>query len=197
MIILGLTGGIATGKSTIAHFLKRMKIPIYDADVAVHALLGKKGAAVEKVSALFPGVEKNGAIDRRKLGEAVFGKPERLQQLERLMHPLVRAQEQTFIKRMRYARKAAVALEIPLLFELGDEARMDKVITTTAPRFIQTRRALARKHMNPEKLAAILLRQLSNAERQRRADAVIHTGLGKAHTLRELKTALARWGVRR
>jgi dephospho-CoA kinase len=194
VIVLGLTGSIGMGKSTIADVLKRLGVPVHDADAAVHKLLGRGGRAVAKVAALFPDALKDGAIDRRALGRLVFGDPGALARLETILHPLVRSEEKRFLARHRRAGEPIVALDIPLLYETGGETRCDAVIVVTAPRRVQLGRVLRRAGMTRQRLAAIEARQTSDAEKRRRADYLVPTGLGKreshrrvARILRELR----------
>ncbi|MGH7074760.1 MAG: dephospho-CoA kinase [Stellaceae bacterium] len=187
MIVLGLTGGIGMGKSTAAAMLRRMKVPVHDADRAVHDLLGPRGGAVAAVVQEFPGVEAGGAIDRAVLGRRVFGDAAALRRLEAILHPLVRDDERRFLRRMCLHRVSLAVLDIPLLFETGGEARVDGVIVVTAPAFLQRRRVLARPGMSATRLAAILARQTPDQVRRRRADFIVPTGLGRAVTFRHLR----------
>ena len=191
MIVLGLTGSLGMGKTTAAAMLRTLGVPVHDADRAVHRLLARGGAAVAPVTAAFPGVEKGGAIDRTALGRRVFGNPQELRRLERILHPLVRREEQQFLKRMRARRVPVVALDIPLLFETGGERRCDKVIVVTAPPFIQRARVMARPGMTEARFRAVLAQQMPDAEKRRRADFVVPTGLGRAVTQRHLRRILA------
>jgi dephospho-CoA kinase len=186
MIVLGLTGSIGMGKSTVAAILRRLHVPVHDADATVHRLLGRGGRGVAKVAALFPDAVKGGAVDRRVLGRIVFGDPAALARLERILHPMVRREEARFLAEQRRAGQAIVALDIPLLYETGGEARCDAVIVVGAPRRLQLGRVLGRAGMTAEKLAAIEARQLSDAEKRRRADYVVPTGLGKRESFRRV-----------
>ena len=190
MIVLGLTGSLGMGKTTAAAMLRMLGVPVHDADRAVHRLLARGGAAVAPVAAAFPGAERGGAIDRTALGRRVFGNPQELRRLERLLHPLVRREEQQFLKRMRARRVPIVALDIPLLFETGGERRCDKVIVVTAPPFIQRARVMARPGMTEERFRAVLAQQMPDAEKRRRADFVVPTGLGRAVARRHLRRIL-------
>ena len=192
MIILGLTGSVGMGKSTAAREFRRLHIPVHDADKAVHRLLGRGGRAVADVAAAFPGVLKDGAIDRIALGRQVFADPAALKRLEGILHPLVRAAERRFIARARRQRRKLVVLDIPLLFETGGQARCDKVLVVSAPRRIQLARVMARPGMTAERLAGVEARQMPDAEKRRRADIVIETGLGRRHSLAKLRRELKR-----
>ena len=186
MVVLGLTGSIGMGKSTVAGMLRRLQVPVHDADVAVHRLLARGGGAVAKVAAAFPDALKAGAIDRPALGRIVFGDPAALARLERILHPLVRKEEARFLAAQRRAGEAIVALDIPLLYETGGEKRCDAVIVVTAPRRVQRGRVLGRRGMTAAKLAGIEARQLSDAEKRRRADYLVPTGLGKRESFRRV-----------
>jgi dephospho-CoA kinase len=190
MIVLGLTGGVGMGKSTAAAMLRRMRVPVHDADGAVHKLLARGGGGVAAVAREFPGVEAAGAIDRPVLGRRVFADPTALRRLEAILHPLVRADGAAFLRRLRRRRAPVAVLDIPLLFETGGERRVDAVILVTAPAFLQRRRVLARPGMSEARLAAILKRQTPDAVRRRRADFIVPTGLGRAVTYRRLRRIL-------
>jgi dephospho-CoA kinase len=187
MIVLGLTGSLAMGKSTAASFLIRMGLPLHDADAAVHALLGPQGAAVAEIDAAFPGVCRGEEIDRAALGRLVFQDPTALARLEAILHPRVRAMALDFLKRQRRRGCRIAVLDIPLLFETGGEKLCDAVIVVTAPRFLQETRALSRPGMTREKLAGIRARQLPETDKCRRADFVIQTGREKGYTFRQLR----------
>jgi len=178
MIIVGLTGSIGMGKTTAANYLKRLGIPVHEADAEVHKLMAPGGAAVAAVLQAFPGVVSNGMIDRQKLGNAVFGKPDELARLEAILHPLVREDSIRWCEKQKAKGAKLVVLDIPLLYEIGRENDCDLVWVVSAPAFIQRRRVLARFGITPEKLNAVLARQLPDSEKRRRADAVIYTGFG-------------------
>ena len=188
MIVLGLTGSVGMGKSTAAAMLRRLGIAVHDSDAAVHRLLAPKGAAVAAVAAAFPGVRrKDGGIDRPALGARVFADPAALRRLERILHPLVRLSQQRFLARARARRRKLVVLDIPLLFESGGAQRCDKVAVVSAPAFLQRARVLARPGMTEARFAAILAQQMPDAEKRRRADYVVASGLGRAFTFRRLR----------
>mgnify|MGYP001069440748 CR=1 FL=1 len=190
MRIIGLTGSIGMGKTTVAAALRRMKIPVHDADAAVHRLSARGGAAVEAVEAAFPGVVKDGAIDRQELGRRVFRDPAALARLEAILHPLVRQATRRFIARNRAMRRKLVVLDVPLLFETGGDVGCDAVIVVSAPRFVQLSRVLGRPGMTPERLAGIEARQMPDREKRRRADFVVPTGLDRRTALRAIRRAV-------
>jgi dephospho-CoA kinase len=186
MIVLGLTGSIGMGKSTAAAVLRQMGIPVHDADISVHRLMAHHGAAVGFIEAAFPGVVATGAVDRTVLGKRVFGDPAALSCLESILHPMVREQERIFLRACRARGRRIAVLDVPLLFETGGEKRCDAVIVVSAPQFLQDQRVLRRKGMSPKRLAEVKARQMPDAEKRRRADFVVQTGMGK----RASRTAL-------
>jgi dephospho-CoA kinase len=182
MIVLGLTGSIAMGKSTAAAMFRRLGVPVYDADRTVHRLLSEGGAAVPLVAAAFPGVVVEGAIDRQLLGARVFGNAATLHELEHILHPLVARERQRFLRAARLQGRRLVVLDIPLLFETGGERMCDAVAVVSAPAPLQYARLLQRPGMSPEQIAMVMRRQMPDEEKRRRADFIIPTGLGKAPT---------------
>lgn len=186
MMILGLTGSIAMGKTTARQMLEALRVPVHDADATVHRLFAAGGAAVAPIAAAFPEAVVDGAVDRARLSRAVLGNEAAFRHLEAIVHPLVRAAEADFLKRQRLARRPLVVLDVPLLFETGGEARCDAVMVMSAPPFLQRQRVLKRPGMTEAKFRAILARQMPDAQKRRRADWVIPTGLGKALTRRTL-----------
>ena len=190
MKILGLTGSIGMGKTTAAAMLRRLGVPVHDADATVHALFAVGGAAVAAVDAAFPGVVAGGAVDRGRLGAVVFGDPAALKRLEAIVHPLVRAAERDFLARQRRLGAALVVLDVPLLLETGGGRRCHKVAVVSCAAFLQAQRVLSRRGMTAERLAAIRAKQMSDAEKRRLADFIIPTGMGKPLALRRLKAAV-------
>lgn len=187
MKILGLTGSIGMGKSTAAAMLRRLGVPVHDADAIVHRLLARGGAAVAQIETAFPGVVRDGAVDRQELGRRVFGQPAELRCLEAILHPLVRRAETAFLKRHRRTGTPLVVLDIPLLFETGGDRRCDAVAVVSCPAFLQAQRVLRRPGMTAARLAAIRAQQMPDREKRRRADFVLPSGAGKAPVLRGLK----------
>ena len=198
MIVLGLTGSIGMGKSTAAAMLRRLGVPLFDADLVVHGLLAPSGAAVSAVSAAFPGVETEaGGIDRALLGQRVFTNPAALRRLEEILHPMVAAEEKRFLARSRARRVALVVLDIPLLFETGAERRCDYVLVVSAPALVQRQRVMRRPGMTEIRLAAILRKQVPDHRKRQRADFVVPTGAGRGVTLRRLKAIVRLLRTRR
>jgi len=176
MIVLGLTGSIAMGKSTTAAMFRDAGVPVHDSDEAVHRVYA--GAAVPLVETRFPGTVVDAVVDRGRLSAIVLTDPDALRDLERIVHPLVRADADAFIERNRDAGVPLVVLDIPLLFETGGTGRVDRIAVVTADAEVQRQRVLARPGMTEEKFAAILARQTPDAEKRRRADYIIDTGKG-------------------
>jgi dephospho-CoA kinase len=191
MIVLGLTGSVGMGKSTAAAMLRRLGVPVHDADATVHRLMAPGGAAVAAVAKAFPDMRrKDGGIDRVALGRRVFADAKALQRLERILHPLVRQSQQSFLAAARARREPLVVLDVPLLFESGGKARWDKVLVVSAPAAVQRARVMARPGMTEVRLRAILAKQMPDAEKRRRADYVVQSGLGRALTYRTLRRIL-------
>jgi dephospho-CoA kinase len=184
MLVIGLTGGIGMGKSAAADHFARRGIPVFDADAYVHRLY--EGEAVTAIEGAFPGVTREGRVDRKLLGQQVTGHPERLRKLESIVHPIVVKAEIDFLREQERKGAPMAVLEIPLLFETGAEKRIDVTIVVSAPRDVQRQRVLARSGMTAEKLEHLLARQLPDAERRARADYVVDSGLRLADMHAEL-----------
>lgn len=173
---LGLTGSIGMGKSTTARLFAEAGAPVYDADAAVHNIYGLGGAAVPLVETHFPGVVRDGAVDRGRLSARVLGDAEALKRLEALVHPLLAAERQAFMESTQDA--PLIVFDVPLLFETGGERAMDAVAVVSAPADVHRARVLGREGMSPEKLDSILIRQTPDADKRARADFVIDTSRG-------------------
>ena len=178
MIVLGLTGSIGMGKSTTAKMFREAGVPVYDADAAVADLYETGGAAVQPLEAAFPGVTKDGAVDREALRQRVLGDDEAMSRLNAIVHPLVGADRVRFFKDAEAAGVDMVVLDIPLLYETGGDANMDAVVVVSAPPEQQRERVLARPGMTAERLDAILSRQMHDAEKRARAHFVVDTSRG-------------------
>jgi dephospho-CoA kinase len=176
MIVLGLTGSAAMGKSATAKMFAEEGVPVFDADAAVHRLY--EGAAVAPVEAAFPGVTVNGRIDRERLAAKVLNNPEALKLLESIVHPLVRSVQNEFRREAEASGAPIAVLDIPLLFETGGDKRTDAVVVVTAPAEVQRARLMERPAMTVEKTDALLARQMPDAEKRKRADFVIDTSRG-------------------
>jgi len=173
MVILGLTGSIGMGKSTTADFFAEAGAPVHDADAAVHRLYA--GAAAPAIEAAFPGTTADGKVDRAKLAEHVLKDPAALKRLEAIVHPLVRRDEERFLREAEAAGAQVAVLNIPLLFETGGERRCDAVVVVSAPPEMQRERVMTRPGMTEQKFASLLGKQVPDAEKRRRADFVVDT----------------------
>lgn len=191
MIVIGLTGSIGMGKSTVAAQFRWLGAKICCADAIVHRLMAKGGAAVSAISRHFPGVVKAGAVDRKALGSIVFADKAKLKQLEAILHPLVIAEEDRFIRNEGRKGARLVVVDIPLLFETGGQARFDLTVTVSAPLFLQKQRVMRRANMTAEKFAAIVRSQMPDREKRRRADVVIQTGLGRHRSFMSVAVCVA------
>jgi dephospho-CoA kinase len=191
MKVIGLTGGIGMGKSTAAAAFRRARIPVFDADQAVHKVQAKGGRAVRPIEAAFPGTIKNGAVDRNALRAAVIGRPEAIRQLERILHPMVWEEEARFLASARRAGKRAAVLDIPLFFETGRERKVHKIVIVSAPQSVQIHRVRRRRrpggNMSESDIRAIIARQMPDREKRKRADIVIRTGLSRYLTDRQMR----------
>lgn len=185
--VLGLTGSIGMGKSATADLFRKLGVPVHDADATVHRLY--RGRAVPLIGKTFPGTVADGAVDRTKLGAAVLNSPERMKQLEAIVHPLVREEEENFLARVS-ALPIAV-LDIPLLFETGGETRCDAALVVTAPAEVQRERVLARPGMTAEKFSAILAKQMPDADKRARAHFLVDTSRGFASAQAQVRSILA------
>ncbi|KMS52820.1 dephospho-CoA kinase [Novosphingobium barchaimii LL02] len=180
MKIMGLTGSIGMGKSTVAAMFRDLGVPVFDADAAVHQLQGPDGLLLPLIEEAFPGTTGPAGVDRPKLGAAVFGDSDRLARLERIVHPAVAAMRSNFLRDNTLA--PLVVFDIPLLYEKGSDQGLDAVVVVSAPAGIQRARVLARPAMTTEKFEQILGLQLPDAEKRARADYVIDTGVSLEET---------------
>lgn len=187
--ILGLTGSIGMGKSTVAAMFRDLGVPVFDADAAVHELQGPGGMLLPAIEAAFPGTTGPLGVDRQKLGAAVFGDPAALKRLEAIVHPAVAAMRTTFLQDQ--AKQPLIVFDIPLLYEKGTAAQIDAVVVVSAAPEAQRQRVLARPGMTEEKFAQILALQVPDTEKVRRADYVIDTSSSLAET-RQAVTNLVR-----
>lgn len=184
-LIIGLTGSIAMGKSTVAQMFVDEDIPHFDADAAVHRLQGPDGALVAGIEAAFPGTTGPQGVDRLKLGPIVLADKAKLAQLEAIIHPAVGRLRTEFME--AHCTAPILVFDVPLLFEKGGHQGVDKIVVVSAPADQQRRRALARAGMTIEKFEHILSLQMPDAEKRRRADFVIDTGTSIADTREQVR----------
>ena len=176
ILLLGLTGSIGMGKSTTAKLFEEAGVPVYDADATVHKVY--EGEATPAVEAAFPGSTTNGRVDRQKLSAMVVNNAEAMKRLETIVHPMLRSHQLKFLSDAEKSGAPVAVLDIPLLYETGGEGRVDAVVVVTTTPEIQRERILTRDNMTPDKLDAILARQLPDAEKRKRADFVVDTSHG-------------------
>jgi dephospho-CoA kinase len=171
MVVIGLTGSLAMGKTTAARFFAEAGVPVHDADIAVDRLYA--GEAVPLIEAAFPGTTDLQTVDRAKLAHRVLGDEKALRKLEDIVHPLVRRDEERFLVEAERLGAPVAVLDIPLLFETGAEERVDAVVVVSAPAELQRARAFSRPAMTEDKFQALLARQTPDAEKRRRADFIV------------------------
>lgn len=188
-VVIGLTGSIGMGKSTVAGMFADAGVPVFDADAAVHRLQGPGGRVVAAIEAEFPGTTGPSGVDRGRLGAAVLGDDAAMKRLERIVHPAVGEERAAFLA--RHATAPVILFDIPLLFETGGEKAVDVVVVVSAAADVQRDRVLARPGMTPEKFAAILARQLPDAEKRARADHVIATDVSIDETRDAVRRVIA------
>jgi dephospho-CoA kinase len=187
--IIGLTGSIGMGKSTVAAMFAEAGIPVFDADAEVRAMQGPGGELLPAIEAAFPGSTGPEGVDRDRLGHQVFADKAALARLEAIVHPAVGARRAAFLEQHR--DKPAVVFDIPLLFERGGHDSVDRVVVVSAPEHVQRERVLARPGMTPEKFARIFALQLHDSEKRARADYIIDTGTSLDETARQVAALIA------
>ncbi|MCE3231862.1 MAG: coaE [Rickettsiaceae bacterium] len=187
MIVVGLTGSIATGKTFVARCFTKLGAAVFDADENVHQLLTYGGEAVKAVREVFPTVYKEGTIDRQALGKIVFKDDIKRKTLEKIIHPLVDSARKEFLKKAEANKIKVVVLEIPLLFETERQSLCDYVVVTTVDAYTQEKRALERNGMTPEKFHAVNKLQMDSREKVKRADFVIDTSVSEFSVFRDVK----------
>lgn len=191
--VLGLTGSIGMGKSTVAAMMRDLGVPVFDADAAVHELQGPGGALVPAIEAAFPGTTGPQGVDRPKLGAAVFGNPEELRRLEAIVHPAVGQMREAFLA--ENAERPLIVFDIPLLYEKGYAGALDAVAVVSAPAHLQRARVLDRPGMTQEKFTQILALQVPDAEKRERADHVIENGGALEQTRAQVEALISAFGA--
>lgn len=192
MITIGLTGSIGMGKSATAAMFAEAGCPVYDADAEVHRLYAKGGAAVGPVGDAFPGVVKNGAVDRAELSERVVGQPEALGRLNRIVWPLMGENRRAFVAKAEADGASIVVLDIPLLLETGGERNVDAVVVVSAPAHVQRERVLAREGMTEAKFEGILGSQMADVDKRAKAHFVVDTSRGFDHARVQVREIIAK-----
>jgi dephospho-CoA kinase len=193
MIRLALTGSIGMGKSTVAKMFERVGVPVFDADAVVRGLQANDAQLIQAIGSRFPDTVSGGKLDRDELARRVLASPDELAALEAIVHPAVHAARARFL--LQHSDAPALLFDIPLLFETGGHEAFDKVIVVSAPASVQRERVLARPGMTPEKLDAILARQMPDEEKRRRADFVVDTGIDLSTTEDQVRDILSCLGI--
>ena len=200
MIILGLTGSIGMGKSTIANLMRHLGIPVHDSDATIQGLLQPQSHAYPLILKHFPPrtyphiydkkIKAHHRINRAALGALIFENDALRQTLEGILHPLNKQSQEEFLRLHRANRAKFVCLDIPLLFETNAQERVDYTIVVTAPPFVQRARVLSRPNMNSQKFEAVFKRQMPDAQKRHKADFILPTCLSLAQSMRHLKKIL-------
>ncbi len=187
--VLCLTGSLGMGKSVTAKMFADAGVPVHDSDAVVHALY--EGEAVPAIEAAFPGTTADGKVDRAKLAAVVINDKGALKRLEAIVHPLVGAARDKFLADAQSSGTPVVLLDMPLLFEIGGEARCNAVVVVSAPADMQRTRAFERPGMTEEKFAALVAKQVPDAEKRRRADFIVDTSVGFDHARAQVRDILS------
>ncbi|HEX3430146.1 MAG TPA: dephospho-CoA kinase [Rhizomicrobium sp.] len=190
-LLVGLTGSIGMGKSETARLFAKLGIPVHDADAAVHRLYEPRGAAVAAIAKAFPGCVAEGSVDRASLAARLREDPSAFAKLESIVHPLVAADQRSFIEEAAASGADIVVLDVPLLFETGKQRDMDAVVVVSAPNIVQRARVLARPGMSEESLDHILARQIPDVDKRARAHFVVESDKGLAHAFEQVKSIVA------
>lgn len=190
MHILGLTGGMGMGKSTVATMLKKAGMPVFDSDETVRRLQADHGPALPAIARLVPDAVQNGRLDRAVLRRAVTGNPGLLKQLERVIHPMVWAARNRFLAHYRRVGTPWVVLDVPLLFETGGQKMCDHVLVVSAPARVQAARVARRRGVPMAEARKLIARQMPDARKRRLADTVIETGVALPETRRQVRCLL-------
>ncbi|MBI2718557.1 MAG: dephospho-CoA kinase [Rhizobiales bacterium] len=191
MIVVGLTGSIAMGKSEAAKMFAAEGVPVFDSDAEVHRMYGKDGDAVTAIQKLYPEAIVDNAVDRSRLSKIVLDDPVSLGRLEAIVHPLINCAQTAFLAKCSRRGDAIAILDVPLLFETGKDADVDKIVVVSAPPAIQRTRALARPGMTEKKYEQILSRQFPDSEKRRRADFIVDTSGDLIHTRAQVAKIVA------
>lgn len=187
MLLVGLTGSIGMGKSTVAGMFRKLGIPVYDADAEIHKLYAKGGAGVEPIRAAFSDAVVDDQVDRQRLSKLVVGNDAEIERLEKVIHPLLSDGRAAFFEQAQKEGHTLVVLDIPLIFETGGEDRVHKIVVVSAPAHVQRSRVLDRPEMTEDKFEAILARQVDDAEKREKADFVIDTHCSMEETFEQIK----------
>jgi dephospho-CoA kinase len=187
LLRVGLTGSIGMGKTETARMFASLGVPVYDADAAVHRLYDRNGKAVGPLEKEFPGVVRDGRVDRNALSERVTGNPDATKRVQEIVYPLMAGERQRFLDEARASGADMVVFDVPLLFETGGHTTMDAVVVCSAPGEVQRQRVLARPGMSEEKFLYLLSRQVADEEKRAKAHFVVVTDKGLDHAFEQVK----------
>lgn len=190
MMIVGLTGSIAMGKTETANMFANSGVPVHDSDLAVHDLYAKAGAAVAPLAVLFPDCVTENAINHKTLARHISKDEAALGKIEAIVHPLVAEHRHRFLRHHHHRNTPVVVLDIPLLFETGKDQEVDRIIVVTAPYELQRARALARPGMDEQKFKTLLARQMPDQQKRKKADYIIETGTSLDHSFKQVTEIL-------
>lgn len=194
MIKVGLTGSIGMGKSTVADMFKNFGYPVFDADKAVHDLYEKGGAGIDIIKSFYPAAVVNSAVDREILRSYIVENPDKIRELEILIHPLVKKLRDDFLKTNQ--NKELLVFDIPLLFETGLNKNMDITVVVSAPYHVQHKRVMSREGMTEKIFSGLLAKQISDDEKKTMADIVIKTDESLNMTKSKVKEFISSLGVK-
>jgi dephospho-CoA kinase len=186
--VLCLTGSLGMGKSRTASFFAEAGVPVHDSDAAVHALY--EGEAVPLIESAFPGATADGKVDRAKLAAMVLGDAAAIAKLEAIVHPLVAKVRDKFLAEAQARGAPVVVLDVPLLFETGGDRGCDAVVVVSAPAQMQRQRAFERPGMTEGKFAALVAKQMPDAEKRRRADFIVDSSQSLEHARAQVRDIL-------
>jgi dephospho-CoA kinase len=186
--VLCLTGSLGMGKSRTASFFAEAGVPVHDSDAVVHALY--EGEAVPLIERAFPGAAAAGKVDRAKLAAMVLGDAAAIAKLEAIVHPLVAAVRDRFLADAQARGAPVVLLDVPLLFETAGERVCDAVVVVSAPAQLQRQRAFERPGMTEAKFAALVAKQMPDAEKRRRADFIVDSSQSFEHARAQVRDIL-------
>ena len=196
MVVIGLTGSIAMGKSATSKIFKSYGVPVFNADDCVHQLIGPNGKLVSLIGQRFIGtLEKNKSsqyINRVKLGNIVFKDKKKKKELESIIHPQVSIERKKWKEQAQRQRSKAICYDVPLLYETKGEKLCNFVVVVSAPLFVQKHRALNRPDMTEKKFNDILKNQISDKEKRKRADFIVNSGLGYRFARNQVHNILLR-----
>jgi len=195
--MVGLTGSIGMGKTETAKMFAKLGIPVYDADAAVARLYEAGGRAVPELEKAFPGVVKDGRVDRDELSKRVVGNEGETRRLQSIVYPLMGAERQRFVDEARAHGADIVVFDIPLLFETGGHVNMDAVVVCSAPSHLQRERVMTRPGMTADKFEYLLSRQMADEEKRAKAHFVVVTDKGLDHAFEQVKMIVAELRARK